>query len=75
MCCNYNEPKKQKRYFLVLLYNNTVVLISYFIKTDVTDHIPVDDNPVYIMMKKIDLKRNIAYEAITKSSGKPSLII
>ena len=24
----------------------------------VTDHIPVDDNPVYITMKKIDLKRN-----------------
>ena len=35
-----------------------------------TDHIPVDDNPVYITMKKIDLKRNTAYETIT-ISGKP----
>ena len=37
----------------------------FFTGTDVTDHIPVDDNPVYITMKKIDLKRNTAYETIT----------
>ena len=42
--------------------------ISFFFTftgAEVTDHIPVDDNPVYITMKKIDLKRNIAYETIT----------
>ena len=50
------------------LQKNT--LISFLTETDVTDHIPVDDNPVYITMKKIDLKRNTAYETITKFSGK-----
>ena len=31
------------------------------------DHIPVEDNPVYITMKKIDLKNNSAYETIIVS--------
>ena len=31
---------------------------------DVTDHIPVDNNPVYITMKKIDMKKNSAYEVV-----------
>ena len=30
-----------------------------------TDHIPVNDNPVYITMKKIDVKKNIVYETVT----------
>ena len=30
----------------------------------VTDHIPVNDNPVYITMKKIDLNKNSAYEMV-----------
>ena len=30
----------------------------------VTDHIPVDDNPVYITMKKIDMNKNSAYEVV-----------
>ena len=32
----------------------------------VTDHIPVDDNHVYIMcmMKKIDMNKNGAYEVV-----------
>ena len=30
----------------------------------VTDHIPVDDNPVYITMKKIDMNKNTAYEVV-----------
>ena len=30
-----------------------------------TDHIPVNDNPVYITMKRIDVKKNIAYETVT----------
>ena len=30
----------------------------------VTDHIPVDDNPVYIAMKKIDMNKNTAYEVV-----------
>ena len=33
----------------------------------ITDHIPVEDNPVYITMKKIDLKMNSAYETINIS--------
>ena len=55
MCYNYNETKKQKRSFLVSHHNNTVFLL--FTGADVTDHIPVDDNPVYITMKKIDLRK------------------
>ena len=30
----------------------------------VTDHIPVDDNPVYITMKKIDMNKNSVYEVV-----------
>ena len=30
----------------------------------VTDHIPVDDNPVYITMKRIDMNKNSAYETV-----------
>ena len=30
----------------------------------VTDHIRVDDNPVYITMKKIDMNKNSAYEVV-----------
>ena len=30
----------------------------------VTDHIPVDDNPVYITMKKINMNKNSAYEVV-----------
>ena len=31
---------------------------------DVTDHVPVDDNPAYITMKKIALNKNSAYETV-----------
>ena len=60
--------KEQKDVFFWFCIAITVFFI--FTGTDVTDHIPVDDNPVYITMKKIDLKRNAAYEATT-ISGKP----
>ena len=65
MCATNKETKSC---FLVLHCNKSFFFI--FTGADVTDHIPVDDNPVYITMKKIDLKRNAAYEAIT-ISGKP----
>ena len=68
MCYN-NETKKQKRSFLVSHRNSTVFFIL-FTGTEVTDYIPVDDNPVYITMKKINLKMNTAYDTIT-ISGKP----
>ena len=35
-----------------------------FAFTGVTDHIPVDDNPVYITMKKINMNKNSAYEVV-----------
>ena len=35
---------------------------------DVTDHVPVDDNPAYITMKKITLSKNSAYETVTVAS-------
>ena len=31
---------------------------------DVTDHIPVEDNSVYITMKKINMNKNSAYEVV-----------
>ena len=36
--------------------------------TDVTDHVPVDDNPAYITMKRITLNKNSAYETVTVAS-------
>ena len=41
-------------------------LLIYFHADDVTvtDHIPVDDNPVYATMKKIDMNKNSAYEIV-----------
>ena len=69
MCYNYNETKKQKRSFLVSHRNSTVFFLL-FTGAEVTDHIPVDDNPVYITMKEVNLKRNTAYDTIT-ISGKP----
>ena len=30
----------------------------------VRDHIPVEDNPVYITMKTIDMNKNSAYETV-----------
>ena len=43
-----------------------VILVSIHVGADitVTDHIPVDDNPVYITMKRIDVNKNCAYETI-----------
>ena len=42
-------------------------------KPNTTDHIPVEDNPVYITMKKIDMNKNSAYETIN-ISGRPHLL-
>ena len=41
-------------------------LLIYFYADDVTvtDHIPVDDNPVYITMKRIHMNKNSAYEMV-----------
>ena len=47
--------------------NNIIVIILVTINLssdDATDHIPVEDNPVYITMKTIHLKQNSAYEAV-----------
>ena len=32
--------------------------------TGVIDHVPVDDNPAYITMKRITLNKNTAYETV-----------
>ena len=37
---------------------------TIIIEPDLTDHIPVEDNPVYIAMKRIDLMKNSAYETV-----------
>ena len=48
--------------------NNIIISPGLFIlEPDVTDHIPVEDNAVYITMKKIDLQKNSAYETIIVS--------
>ena len=52
--------------------NIALVLLNYCKvfsteKPNTTDHIPVEDNPVYITMKKIDMNQNSAYETINIS--------
>ena len=34
----------------------------------VIDHVPVDDNPAYITMKRITLNKNTAYETVNITS-------
>ena len=46
---------------LVLNYGNTLTFPD---DVTVTDHIPVDDNLVYITMKKINMNKNTAYEVV-----------
>ena len=38
----------------------------YFHADDATviDHVPVDDNPVYITMKRVHMNKNSAYETV-----------
>ena len=40
---------------------------------DVTDHVPVDDNPAYITMKEITLNKNSAYETVTVNNTSAGL--
>ena len=47
---------------MLLLLN--CVHVFAFSGATVTDHIPVDDNPVYITMKKINMNKNSAYEVV-----------
>ena len=48
----------------MLLYSGELWHIYTLPGVTVTDHIPVDDNPVYITMKKIDMNKNSAYEVV-----------
>ena len=57
MCSSYYEQKQGQRYYNVLFPN----LDSLF-PLGVIDHVPVDDNPAYITMKRITLNKNTAYE-------------
>ena len=47
----------------MLLMNYGTFIYSH-VGVTVTDHIPVDDNPVYITMKRIDMNKNSAYETV-----------
>ena len=38
----------------------------YSTGSDVTDHVPVDDNPAYMTMKRIHMNKNSAYETVTQ---------
>ena len=37
---------------------------TIIIESDLMDHIPVEDNPVYVAMKRINLMKNSAYETV-----------
>ena len=39
-----------------------LLLYSFLTETGVIDHVPVDDNPAYITMKRITLNKNTAYK-------------
>ena len=45
------------------MITNGVFLVQS-IELDLTDQIPVEDNPVYVAMKRIDLMKNNAYETV-----------
>ena len=67
-----STTKMQKRCIILFYTINSMTAIKFFhlfytIEPDVINHIPVEDNPVYITMKKIDLKKNSAYEIIIVS--------
>ena len=53
--------RKQHNIGLVM----TIVIVQYYkITIGVIDHVPVDDNPAYITMKRITLNKNTAYETV-----------
>ena len=53
--------QKQHNIGLVVI----IIFVSYYkIISGVIDHVPVDDNPAYITMKKITLNKNTAYETV-----------
>ena len=43
------------------MYSFSTIIID---QSDLMDHIPVEDNPVYVAMKRIDLTKNSAYETV-----------
>ena len=47
----------------------TIVCAARAVTTGVIDHVPVDDNPAYITMKRITLNKNTAYETVTVATG------
>ena len=53
--------RKQHNRGLVVM----IVIVSYINYLGVIDHVPVDDNPAYITMKRITLNKNTAYETVT----------
>ena len=58
---------KQKRGIIITVtcyYSGELWHIYTFPGATVTDHIPVDNNPVYVTMKKIDMNKNSAYEVV-----------
>ena len=44
----------------------TIQFHVYPTGSDVTDHVPVDDNPAYMTMKRIHMNKNSAYETVTQ---------
>ena len=58
-----------KRLQLKRVQGNNIIIVIILVTVnlsldEVTDHIPVEDNPVYITMKKIDMNKNSAYETV-----------
>ena len=61
-----------KRLQLKRAQGNNIIVVIILVTVnlssgDVTDHIPVDDNPVYITKKKIHMNKNSAYEVVDLS--------
>ena len=56
------ERHKQKRGIIIIIHV-TIGTVA-FPGATVTDHIPVEDNPVYITMKRINMNKNSAYEMV-----------
>ena len=63
--------EKEQRYYNVIEQCLTFKSYTLFLlpESGVIDHVPVDDNPAYITMKRITLNKNTAYETTTVATG------
>ena len=74
MCSSCYEKKQHDKGITAIAHVQThsskISVYKYYYSycADVIDHVPVDDNPAYITMKRITLNKNSAYETVNIAS-------